>query len=220
MEPVPSTHYDDEYFRYQAAGGQFAGIANRFKFEPFVGPDDDVLDFGCGTGYLLANLTCRRKMGVEVNPRAVEAARANGIEVYTRTSEVPDASVDVIISNHALEHALHPLAELQALYPKLRPGGRIVFVVPCEGLHRRWRRGDINNHLYTWSPMNLGNLFAEAGYHVVESKPLWHLWPPKHRLVYRLTGWRVFHLICRVWSVVGWGVGQVRLVGNRPHDST
>ncbi len=220
MEPAASRHYDDEYFQYQASGGQFGGLANLFKFARFVAAEDEVLDFGCGGGYLLANLTCRRKVGVEVNPSAAEAARANGIEVYANTGEVPDASVDVIISNHALEHALHPLAELEALYRKLRPGGRIVFVVPCEGLHQRWRRGDMNHHLYTWSPMNLGNLFTEAGYHVVESKPLRHRWPPRHHLVARLLGWRGFHLVCRAWSFVGWSPGQVRLVGNRPHDGT
>jgi len=50
---------------------------------------------------------------------------------------------DVIISNHALEHTLHPLQELEALLPKLKPGGKVVFVVPCESIARKHKPDDI-----------------------------------------------------------------------------
>jgi hypothetical protein len=63
-------------------------------------------------------------VGVEVNPAAVECARKNGIEVFTRVADVPDEYVDVIISNSALEHTLQPLEELKSLYRKLQAGGR------------------------------------------------------------------------------------------------
>jgi hypothetical protein len=41
-----------------------------------------------------------------------------------------------------------------------------VLVLPIDDwrAQRRWDPSDINRHLYTWSPMNLGNLLDEAGW--------------------------------------------------------
>ena len=188
MDENVSKHYDAKYFAWHTSIGEFGGWANLTKFNPFVSPTDDVLDFGCGGGYLLKNLNCRKKLGVEVNTDAAQTARDNGIEVYERTSDVPPACVDLIISNNAHEHTLHPLQELRSLYPKLREGGRIVFVAPCESIWYAYASNDMKHHLYSWSPMCLGNLMSEAGYSLIESKPYIHKWPPKYRLIARLGG--------------------------------
>ena len=47
-------------------------------------PHAAVLDFGCGGGYLLHNLTCAEKAGIEVNPAAIEDARAKGLTIYPK----------------------------------------------------------------------------------------------------------------------------------------
>ncbi|MFN8476043.1 MAG: class I SAM-dependent methyltransferase [Anaerolineae bacterium] len=207
-----SEHYDERYFAWQATGGEFGGWANLTKFSAFIRPQDDVLDFGCGGGYLLKNLGCRRRVGVEVNSAAHATARSNGVEVYAATAEAPDDYVDVVISNHALEHTLRPLDELKALYSKLRPGGRVVFVVPCENVAHAYVPNDINHHLYSWSPMCLGNLFTEAGYRVIESKPYIHKWPPYHRQIARFGGRAAFDLACRAYGRIERSWAQVRIV--------
>lgn len=43
---------------------------------------------------------------------------------------VPDGSLDFIFSSHVFEHLVNPLGHLQVWRRKLRPGGRIVAVVP------------------------------------------------------------------------------------------
>lgn len=47
-------HYNEDYFNWQKNIGLFGGWANSTKFEQYITKEDDVLDFGCGGGYLLA----------------------------------------------------------------------------------------------------------------------------------------------------------------------
>ena len=216
MTQNQTRHYDQSYFAWQASIGEFGGWANQTKFQDYLCPTDTVLDFGCGGGFLLKGLPCAKKVGVEINETAADNARALGIEVYPQVKTVPDNYVDVIISNNALEHTLHPLLELQSLYPKLRAGGRIVFVVPCESIQYHYKPGDRNHHLYSWSPMCIGNLFTEAGYTVLESKPYIHKWPPKYRQVARFGGRKLFELACRIYGQMERAWFQVRVVAEKP----
>ena len=129
-----SNHYNSNYFDWQSPDGAFGGWANQTKFNKYIQPEDIVLDFGCGGGFLLKNLNCKKRVGLEINPAAIEAAKKNGVEVYNRVVDIPDNSIDIIISENALEHALQPLEELKDLYKKLKTGGKIIFVVPCESI--------------------------------------------------------------------------------------
>ncbi len=216
MSDSVSKHYDDRYFEWQASIGEFGGWANLTKFEAYIAEQDDVLDFGCGGGYLLKNLRCRKRIGVEVNPASAETARKNGVEGYSRPQDVPDDCADVIISNNAIEHTLHPLLELKALYPKLRKGGKIVFVVPCESIRYAYKPADINHHLYSWSPMCLGNLFTEAGYSLIDSRAYIHKWPPNYRFIARVGGRVLFELACRIYGRLERSWFQVRAVAEKP----
>jgi SAM-dependent methyltransferase len=207
-----SKHYETSYFDWQSAIGDFGGWANRSKFAKYISKNSSVLDFGCGGGALLAGFDCRMKVGVEVNEVAAKAASKKGIEVYSSSAAVPENYVDVIISNNALEHTLHPLAELETLRGKVRKGGVVVFVVPCESILKCYRPHDINHHLYSWSPMCLGNLFTEAGYRVIESKAYIHKWPPGYQFVAKACGRGVFDFVCRVYGHLERSWFQVRVI--------
>jgi len=215
MPDLVSTHYDDRYFRWQASIGEFGGWANQTKFLDYITAESKVLDFGCGGGFLLKNLNCSKKVGVEVNPSAAETAKQNGIEVFARVDDVPDEYVDVIISNNALEHTLQPLEELKSLCKKLQSGGKIIFVVPCEAISYGYKPKDINHHLFSWGPMCAGNLFDEAGFSVLESKPYMHKWPPGYRFIARLGGRPMFELVCRIYSRLERTWFQVRVVAEK-----
>jgi SAM-dependent methyltransferase len=169
------------YADYQlvVTSGMEAEIARRFQ--PMVGNDDVVLDFGCGGGGILASLDCRLRIGVEVNPHAQAAARAKGLAVESSLDEIEPGSVDVVISNHALEHCTQPLMELRRIRDVLRPGGRIVLVLPLDDwrTQRHAIRGDVNRHLYAWTPLILGNLLQEAGFAVDSVEIIRSVWPPR-----------------------------------------
>ena len=193
-------HYNAEYFQWQKDIGFFGGRVNKRKFESYIKPSDKVIDFGCGGGYLLANLKCHEKLGIEVNPEARKNAAKLGINAVATIDEVPNDWADVIISNNALEHTHYPLKELEGLYHKLKPGGKIIFVVPCENISYHYVPEDVNQHMYSWSPMCAGNLFTLAGFQVTESKPYMHKWPRRYTLWYRLLGESLFHRLCQLWS--------------------
>lgn len=64
-------HCNQEYsYNSQKGIGEIGGRANLFKFEPYIGAADRVLDCGCGGGFLLHNIRCAEKVGVELNPHA------------------------------------------------------------------------------------------------------------------------------------------------------
>lgn len=210
-----TSHYDEEYFAWQVKVGTFGGWANKIKFGQTVRPTDTVLDFGCGGGFLLQALDCAKRIGVEINPVARETARRNGVLIYASTAEVPDASVDIIISNHALEHTHRPLDELKALLTKLKPGGKLCIVVPCETIKMAWRPDDGHQHLYTWAPNNLGNILGLAGFAVDRVEPFIHRWPPHYERIAKL-GPTLFHLACMVYARWNTQHFQVRAFAHRP----
>jgi SAM-dependent methyltransferase len=162
-----SGHYDARYFAWQNANIGLKTTIKVARFAPYIKPTDTVLDFGCAGGSMLAALPGTRKIGVELNDIArTSAEKEHKLETYKNLAEVPDAVADVVVSNHTLEHLAGPYEALVQLAPKLKPDGLLVLVLPIDDWRAqyRWRPGDINRHLYTWTPLNLGNLLEEAGY--------------------------------------------------------
>lgn len=95
--------------------------------------DDNVLEIGCGTGYLTACLAClaRRVTAVELHPELAAAARANLAALDIHNAEVVEgdglamefpAEFDVICVNGSLPAPGPRLSRL------LRPGGRLFLV--------------------------------------------------------------------------------------------
>jgi SAM-dependent methyltransferase len=182
----PVRHYQGEagrkYFAHQEKGGRHAAW-NMHIWERQIGPEDDVIEFGCGGGQLLKEIVARTKLGVEVNPAAIEHASSLGIEVRTSLAEVPSASFSLAISSHALEHVASPFETLKELRRVLRPSGRLVLLLPLDDwrspIHRKYRSDDIDMHIYTWTPQGLGNLLKTAGFVPREVRVLTHAWPPR-----------------------------------------
>jgi SAM-dependent methyltransferase len=199
-------HYSGErgeqYLTYQRRYGELGAELNRFKFEPYLQPADAVVDFGCGIGALLERLNAAEKTGVEVSDVARSAALARGLRVVASTTELADASADLVISNHALEHVLSPLEELRELRRVLRVAGRLVIWLPIDDWRAQRRpRSDPNHHLYTWTPLLLSNLLEEAGFDVRECRIVTHAWPPYTARLARLPR-PFFDLLARIWAVL------------------
>jgi SAM-dependent methyltransferase len=207
-------HYDENYFNWQKNIGAFGGWANLMKFEKYITPETNVIDFGCGGGFLLKNINCNGKIGIEIN----DAARKNidnfGIRSFKYVQDAPDNWADCIISNHALEHVPDPFNQILLLKQKLKTGGKIIFVVPYD--LEKYKPNNINFHLFSWSPMNIGNLFTAAGYKVIESKTLHHYWPPFYQKIAKIFGKLIFNLICRIYgNILSRYSSQVRVVAEK-----
>ena len=118
-----------------------------------------ILDAGCGTGGLLANVRTEAwKVGVEISTRGIRLARRRGIRlVRGSVSALPfaDGSFDAVVSIDVLCHS--GVEERQAVEEAarvLRPGGLLIVQVPAfeslRGGHdaavwtkRRYRRGEV-----------------------------------------------------------------------------
>lgn len=193
--------YNERYFRIQRTAGAFGAVANWIKFDGLIGRGDRVLDFGCGGGFLLAGLDCGARIGVEINPVARAEAVHRGVEMHGELAEIATGSIDTVVSDNALEHVDLPLAELKEMLRVLKPGGRAVVVVPCEGIAAGDRGAhDPDRHLHSWSPRAMACLMRRAGFEVLESKAFVHRWPPAYRLLQRVLGWPLFHVACRLWG--------------------
>ena len=208
------SHYNEEYFKWQKQMGEFGGIENLYLFQPHIENEDKVIDFGCGGGYLLAKLNCREKIGVEINSYARENAEKLGVRTVESCDRIEDNWADVIISNNVLEHTFCPYTELKKLSGKLRKGGKAVFVVPHE-LRGNYDPEDINKHLYTWSPLCIGNLFSAAGFRVVKVEKIRYLWPPKAFALRKILGKQLFDLVCRIYCVVFGSWYQVKVIAEK-----
>jgi SAM-dependent methyltransferase len=203
-----SDYYSDEtgekYFAWQNRFGSRSGIINARKFKEFIFPEDSVLDFGCGGGYLLQALDAKVKIGIEVNPDAVEDARKKGIVLFENLVPVEDNSIDKVISNHALEHVYNPVYELSEMFRVLKPGGFLLLCVPIDEYRNQkvFLKNEINNHLQTWTPQLLGNSFVEAGfkYEGITIKVMKHSWFPGTKYFWKNEA--LFNFLCQLYAFI------------------
>ena len=208
-------NYNLDYFNWYKNIGKFGGKINEEKFSKYIKSNDNILDFGCGGGYLLANLQCNEKHGVEINEHAIEEAKNYASKIYKNTNDLPNNYYDKIISNHSLQHCEHPFLEVQNLYRSLKKDGLIILVTSCSSIKLDYKPNDINYQLYSWSPLNIGNLLDAANFKIISIEKLYHKWPPKYEMVHKLFGVKIFKIICKVYGLFDRKITQVISVGKK-----
>lgn len=113
-------------------------------------PPAQVLDCGCGTGWLAYFLARRgyHVVATDIAPDAIRLARDNPVfrrddapEFLVADSEALEfeSAFDVVIFFDSLHHAIDELAALRCSYRALRPGGICVALEPGRGHHRKSR---------------------------------------------------------------------------------
>jgi SAM-dependent methyltransferase len=218
MNQVSSRYLGQRGREYFGDAGRFTGVQDFGRiwqsrhFAPYCGNESVVLDFGCGDGTILRALPAARRLAVEVNPHCIEriegfnARSGPSIEVRPSIDEWGSEIADVAISNHALEHVIAPDRALRGVLRVLKPGGMLVLVTPYDDWRGRgqrdWVPGDRQCHLYTWTPLNIGNLLAEVGFEVVSSRLATTAWSPRMFWLDRWFGRSAFALGCTFLSRV------------------
>lgn len=82
---------------------------------------------------------------------------------------VPDASVGLVVMVHVLDHLLDPLAMLEQIRAKLRPGGTLMIVTHNErsllrsAMGTRWPPFCLQ-HPLLYNPATIGSLLTRAGF--------------------------------------------------------
>lgn len=207
-ENVPKSYIGlegENYFRWQRQHGARVWKFNQKLWLPFLRDVPDVLDFGCGGGFLLSHIESPKKLGVEINPAAREFAASIGVSTVASLHDVPSASFSLVISSHALEHVASPFDTLTEIFRILVPNGRFVTYVPLDDWRARNQRtyqtGDRNMHLQTWTPRLLGNLLSSTGFQVETIRVINHAWPPFADRIWDVSP-RLFDVLAGLTSVL------------------
>lgn len=191
-------YYDELYFEWQKKMGSFGGKIKAAMFKPYIKPEMTVVEFGGGGGYLLNNIDAKEKIIIEINATARAEAEKTGIRCVKSISEINDNYADVIISTSVLEHVENPYSVLKKLHSKLKDSGKIIFHVPNESCDTEYSRSEVNNHLYTWNCLTIGNLFKAAGYFVYSVQKIQEVWPKNYFEIEQQVSPEIFETICDI----------------------
>jgi SAM-dependent methyltransferase len=149
------------YFDWHEQPGYFRDVTRHF------GPDDDVLDVGCGSGWVADHLPSYT--GIDASPDAVARAVARGRRVQQGDVDRPlpfaDASFDGVILKDVLEHVADPVAVVAEVRRVLRPGGRVFASSPDA---QRWVWDDYT-HRRPFTRRGFRLLFADQGLEVLRA---------------------------------------------------
>jgi SAM-dependent methyltransferase len=147
----------------------------------------DVLDVGCGTGFLsliLAQLG-HRVTGIDVAPemlaRARSKAAAHGLPVNflyadAEQPDLPKGSFDLIAERHVLWTLPHPASALDSWRLLLRSGGRLVLIEgQWKGMEPRDEYTEIHDDLPLFGgrpEKEIAELIGSRGFSSVVTEPL------------------------------------------------
>jgi len=119
-----------------------------------------VLEIGCGEGAFVQKLRTAGldAEGLEINHRAVAAARQNGLPVKLADLNAVAAeqprSYDAVCSFQVLEHVPDPRAFLDSAAALVKPGGKLLLAVPNQESYLRHYPHPLNmppHHMTQWT---------------------------------------------------------------------
>jgi len=102
--------------------------------------DDCFLDIGCGSGYLLNQVVCKRGIGIDISDLMVKTAKKNcknnrgKFIVQSDAENLPfkGRSFNKIVSTEVIEHILHPEVLLKEIERVSKNDTVIVITIPNE----------------------------------------------------------------------------------------
>lgn len=174
--------YPDRYFTYHNSDGMIR------RFTQYISDSDGILDYGCGTGLLLARLAEKgyRVTGSDTSEQSLEATRDrlrkydNFLGAFTPDALLAEGrQFDTIFAVELVEHLHddwldHALGILRGL---LKPNGRVIVTTPnqerlensllmcpcCRTVFHRWQ------HVRSWSQPSLAAYLEQRGFRILDA---------------------------------------------------
>ncbi len=176
------TSYTDQE---RALRATFKRLLNNLDTNGLAG--GDLLEIGCGYGYLLdeASAYFDRRVGTDFSAEAASTARARGAEVFVGGIEqVPcDSRFDCVVAIQVIEHVYEPLSFVERLARRTKQGGHIVLATPDIGgalrkvMGRHWPSFKVPEHVLYFDYRTLSMLMSRAGLNDVQPLPYPHAFP-------------------------------------------
>ena len=184
MPDFRDSFYHHYVSKFKESGSQLDGDAVNYyfrwcedKYLPLfkgMGPDANILELGCGPGYMLEFLRrqgYRYVKGIDISKEQVDLAKERGCdaevinvsEFLGRTEEVFDAIIALDFIEHFQKEELIPLVQL--IFKSLNNGGRLILHTPNgAGLFPgQIIYGDLT-HLTIFTPHSMKQLLKAAGF--------------------------------------------------------
>jgi len=139
------------------------------KLSPWLGKVSKVLEFGVGSGWNLAAVPVKERLGYDIGAHLRTVVEGRGICFLDSLDSISPASLPCVLSHHCIEHVPDPNSVLSQIGNCLEPGGTLLLYVPFE-TERRYRSYDpneINHHLFSWNVQSFANLVAATGFEIV-----------------------------------------------------
>lgn len=184
--------YPDNYHAFDFSPREF-GVVHRvrsriearrlIRYVGTVPSDAKLIDVGCGDGFhmsLLAEFGARTWVveGVDLDERAVNAARRRGLTVHhgdVEDLELRAETYDVAFMIQTVEHVADPSTVVAAIRRILKPGGRLVIVTDNTGSldfrlfrHRHWGGYHFPRHLNLFNKKSIKLLTERSGMEAVK----------------------------------------------------
>jgi len=143
-------------------------------FSRWIGPNDSILDVGCGYGEFINNIKAREKFAMDLNPSAKEHLQP-GIQLIEQDCSKPwplrDGYLDVVFTSNFFEHLPTKRTLQDTLLEALRclrPGGRLITLGP-NVKHLSGSYWDFFDHHLPLTELSLAEAMIMAGFGIEES---------------------------------------------------
>lgn len=143
-----------------------------------------ILDYGCGTGFFLAN--CKEEgwtcFGLEPDEGARNICKQNGVAAAKNKEElktlISDNSLSVITLWHVMEHVSDLGDTIDFINAKLSQNGALIIAVPnyrsydAQFYQEHWAAYDVPRHLYHFDQNTLVKLMAQYSFSLIKTLPM------------------------------------------------
>ncbi|MFN8415003.1 MAG: class I SAM-dependent methyltransferase [Cytophagaceae bacterium] len=139
-----------------------------------------MLDFGCGNGWLMDNLTTKGWdcYGLDFDEKSVAYCTSNGLKVKVgdiASQNYPDGYFDAITINHVIEHVYDVDVLISDAFKVLKKGGSLIIATPNtanwqHGVYKdQWFQLDPPRHLHLFNNKNLETIVKRNGFSIDKS---------------------------------------------------
>jgi SAM-dependent methyltransferase len=147
----------------------------KYYFRQFIGPDDCVLDIGCGHGAFINSVVARKRIGLDCwpdFPSYLEAGVEPIVGSAVKVGELVKDAVDFAFASNVFEHLTQPdlITLLSGVRKILSPRGTLNIVQPNFRYAYREYFDDYT-HVAIYTDVSLCDVLRVSGFDIIEVKP-------------------------------------------------